>query len=112
MSKVTEGKRIVIDLGALTAMAKVTVNNTYVGGLWTAPYTLDITDLVKKGDNVLKIEIVNNWMNRLIGDLKLPKEQRQTWSPINPYTADSPLQPSGLFGPVKIITKTYRGLKK
>lgn len=102
MAKVPKDKKVVIDLGAFTAMAKVTVNNVYAGGLWTAPYTLDITDLVKKGDNDLKIEIVNNWVNRLIGDKKLPVEQRLTWLRVNPYKAESPLQPSGLFGPVKI----------
>ena len=93
---------MIINLGAFTAMAKVTVNYIYAGGLWTAPYTLDITALVKEGDNDLKIEIVNNWMNRLIGDLKLPAGQRLTWCPVNPYNADSPLQASGLFGPVII----------
>jgi hypothetical protein len=107
MAKVPEGKKVIINLGAFTAMAKVTVNNKYAGGLWTAPYTLDITALVKEGDNDLKIEIVNTWMNRLIGDLKLPAAQRLTWCPINPYNADSPLQPSGLFGPVKILTNAY-----
>ena len=50
---------MIINLGAFTAMAKVTVNNLYAGGLWTAPYTLDITSLVKEGENDLKIEIVN-----------------------------------------------------
>lgn len=102
IGKVPKGKKVIINLGAFTAMAKVTVNDVYAGGLWTAPYTLDITALVKEGDNELKIEIVNTWMNRLIGDLNLPPAQRLTWSPINPYSGDSPLQPSGLFGPVKI----------
>lgn len=107
MAKVSKGKKVIIDLGAFTAMAKVTVNNVYAGGLWTAPFTLDITSLVKEGDNDLKIEIVNTWMNRLIGDLKLPEELRLTWCPINPYTTESPLQSSGLFGPVKIFTYSY-----
>jgi hypothetical protein len=98
---------MIINLGAFTAMAKVTVNYIYAGGLWTAPYTLDITALVKEGDNDLKIEIVNTWMNRLIGDLKLPKEQRQTWCPVNPYTSESPLQASGLLGPVSILSVKY-----
>ena len=107
MAKVPEGKKVIINLGAFTAMAKVTFNNVYAGGLWTAPYTLDITSLVKEGENELKIEIVNTWMNRLIGDLKLPAAQRLTGCPINPYNADSPLQSSGLFGPVKLYSYSY-----
>jgi len=106
-SKVHEGEKVIINLGAFTAMAKVTINGVYAGGLWTAPYTLDITALVKEGDNDLKIEIVNTWMNRLIGDLKLPKEQWQTWCPVNPYTSESPLQASGLLGPVSILSVKY-----
>lgn len=79
-----------------------------MGGLCTAPYELDITGLVKKGRNELKIEVVNNWMNRLIGDAKLPVEERKTWCPVNPYTSASQLQPSGLFGPVKIEQIQYK----
>jgi len=104
IKKVANGQKVMISLGAVTAMAKIYINGAYAGGLWTAPYELDITAFVKKGKNNLKIEVVNNWMNRLIGDAKLPVEQRKTWCPTNPYTAESPLQPSGLFGPVKIST--------
>lgn len=93
---------ITIDLGKLTAMGKVYINGIYVGGVWTYPYRLKITPFIKKGTNTVKIEIVNNWMNRLIGDLKLPEDQRTTWCFVNPYNKDSTLQPSGLFGPVTI----------
>lgn len=96
------GQRVMIDLGGFTAMAKVSINGNYVGGLWTAPYQLDITSFVKAGENDLKIEVVNTWVNRLIGDQHLPADQRRTWCSVNPYKADSPLQPSGLFGPVLI----------
>jgi len=102
IKKVPNQQKVIIRLGAVTAMAKIYINGIYAGGLWTAPYELDITGFVKKGNNELKIEVVNNWMNRLIGDQKLPIDQRKTWCPVNPYTAESPLQPSGLFGPVKI----------
>jgi hypothetical protein len=107
LDQIPDGKNMIINLGSFSAMAKVTVNGTYAGGLWTAPYQLDITKLVKAGENELKIEIVNTWVNRLIGDQKLPENQRKTWCPVNPYKADSPLQPSGLFGPVKISSVQY-----
>jgi len=95
-------EKIVIDLGDFTAMAKVTVNGEYAGGLWTPPHQLDISDLVREGKNELKVEVVNTWVNRIIGDMRLPEEERATWMPANPYDAESPLQPSGLFGPVTI----------
>ena len=107
LEQLPEGKEVIINLGNFTAMAKVTVNGTYVGGLWTAPYQLDITHLVKAGENELKIEVVNTWVNRLIGDSKLPADQRKTWCPVNTYNADSPLQPSGLFGPVTVSAVKY-----
>ena len=107
LDQLLQGKKIVVNLGSFTAMAKVSVNGNYVGGLWTAPYQLDITSFVKAGENDLKIEVVNTWVNRLIGDLKLPEKQRRTWCPINPYKADSPLQPSGLYGPVTVSGVQY-----
>ena len=70
-------------------MAKVTVNGKYAGGVWTAPYRLDITELVKQGENQLKIEVVNTWVNRIIGDMKLPKNERKTWAPHLPYNAEN-----------------------
>ena len=98
---------IIMDLGNLTAMGKVYINDEYAGGVWTQPYRLNISKLVKPGTNTLKIEIVNNWMNRIIGDQQLPKNQRKTWSFVNPYNAQSKLQPSGLFGPVNVHSVKY-----
>lgn len=92
-------------------MAKVYLNGKYVGGAWTYPYRLNITDYLQKGENTVKIEVVNNWVNRLIGDLKLPAEQRSTWTMVNPWRDDSQLQSSGLFGPVRIESHDYELLK-
>ncbi len=83
-------------------MAKVTVNGEYAGGLWTAPHRLDIFGLVREGKNELRIEVVNTWVNRIIGDTQIQEEERKTWMFANPYDAESPLQPSGLLGPVTI----------
>jgi hypothetical protein len=104
LEKIPEAEKVLIHLGSFSAMAKVTVNGSYSGGLWTAPYRLDITKLVRPGENELKIEVVNTWVNRLIGDT-MPGAVKQTWCPVNPYTAGSQLQPSGLFGPVTILSR-------
>ena len=63
-----------------------------------------ISNFVKEGENQLKIEVVNTWVNRIIGDMKLPEEERKTWAPHLRFNAESPLQSSGLFGPVRILT--------
>jgi hypothetical protein len=102
LPEIQQGREVFLDLGRLTAMAKVKVNGNYAGGAWTAPMKLNISSFIKSGNNEIEISVVNNWMNRLIGDLKLPEEKRAAWSLVVPYTKDFPLQPSGLFGPVKI----------
>ncbi len=107
IEKVSEDNDITINLGNLTSMGKVYVNGEYAGGVWTPPYQLNISSFVKEGENDLKIEIVNNWMNRIIGDLNLPEGERTTWCFVNPYDANSKLQPSGLFGPVTVNKIKY-----
>jgi hypothetical protein len=102
LAETPSDKKLFLNMGELTAMAKVKVNGTDVGGVWTAPWQLEITSAVISGNNEVEISVVNNWMNRLIGDQQLPADQRPTWSPVIPYNAGSPLQPSGLFGPVNI----------
>lgn len=100
-------KAIYLDLGALTAMAKVWVNGEYAGGAWSYPYRVNITDLLKKGENTIEVEVVNTWVNRLIGDAALPENERFTWLTYRTWNATSPLQSSGLFGPVEIQAFDY-----
>lgn len=107
LDKLPSDENTIINLGVFSAMAKVTINGSYAGGVWTAPYQLNISKFLKQGENELKIEVVNTWVNRLIGDSKLPAEQRLTWCPVNIYKTDSQLQPSGLLGPVKILSIRY-----
>ncbi len=101
--KPEKGHKIFIELGEVANMAKVWINEQYVGGLWTAPYRLDITDKLKNGKNEIKIDVVNTWVNRLIGNTIYPDMDSETWVGMNPYNKNSTLKKSGLLGPVKVI---------
>ncbi len=98
-----KGSRVTLDLGNVGDMAEVRVNGTLVGGVWTAPYTLDITDALRKGNNKIEIRIVNTWNNRLIGDTTLPEAERRTSCPVRTLRADSPLQPSGMLSQPRLL---------
>lgn len=100
-------KALYLDLGKVMVMAKVKINGQYVGGVWTTPYRLPVSDYLRKGENVIEVEVVNNWRNRLIGDDALPEKERATWANLNFWKADSPLQSSGLMGPVEIQAYSY-----
>jgi hypothetical protein len=94
---------ISIDLGKVGVMAKVKVNDRYVGGAWTYPYRVDITDAVATGENTVEIEVVNTWANRFIGESALPKDERLVKPLYNNWNTSSKLQDAGLLTPVKIV---------
>jgi len=95
-----------IDLGEMYNVAEVIVNGTPTGVWWQPPFMKDVTGLLKEGENVLEIKVVNLWPNRLIGDEFLPPEKRFTRTNIKKFTKDSPLRPSGLAGPV--IVRSFK----
>ena len=54
--------------------------------------------------NRLEIDVINLWPNRMIGDAALPPERRYTRTNLTVYRADAPLRPSGLLGPVRLLS--------
>ncbi|SDL43562.1 Glycosyl hydrolases family 2, sugar binding domain [Pedobacter antarcticus] len=120
---------VYLDLGKVKNMARIKLNGKDLGVVWTAPWRVDISGLLKK-KNKLSIEIVNLWPNRLIGDEHKPFDGvvndqwpawllnnqprtsgRYTFTSSQPYKADTPLFESGLLGPVTIVREKIREIK-
>jgi hypothetical protein len=96
------GRRLTLDLGAVEVMAEVRVNGKALGTLWKRPFAVDITDAVRSGTNEIEVKVTNLWWNRLVGDGKLPPENRTTFTTAQPRVPRTKLLPSGLLGPAAI----------
>jgi len=114
---ITEDTIIELHLGKVCDVAEVYLNGNSAGILWKPPYKLDISELVQAGEHELKIEIVNQWINRLTGDM-LSDPGNRFCRTNQPYiTSDDQgydnwiedsdetyrLKASGLMGPVKLL---------
>lgn len=93
-----------MDLGIVkdVGIAKVKLNGKDLGILWCPPYQVSVVGLLKEKGNVLEIEVVNTWRNRLIGDRGKPQNERFTKTNIT-IKPDWKLEPSGLLGPVQLF---------
>ena len=89
--------------------AVIYVNGKRAGSLWHAPYELDITSLLKPGNNALEVRVANTAINRLSGEA-LPDYQL-LWARygrrFDPQDMNNlqPL-PSGLLGKVELISRS------
>ena len=125
--------RFWLDLGVVKDLARVRLNGRDLGVVWTAPWRVEVTGSLRAGENKLEIEVTNTWANRLIGDEQQPADcewnqgdrgyggplkrypkwvldgtprpskGRYTFTTWNYFTATSPLLPSGLLGPVRLM---------
>ena len=94
-----------IDLGAVKNLARVSVNGHDLGVVWKTPFRLEVpAGSVQEGVNFLEVKVINLWPNRIIGDLQPDASRKWTYTASNWYTADSPLLPSGLLGPVTLTS--------
>jgi hypothetical protein len=96
------GRPIYLDLGNVKNLAEVRFNGVRLGVVWTPPFRLEITQAVKPQGNRLEISVTNLWWNRLVGDAGLPENQRIAKTHVQLDKA-SPLQESGLLGPVSLM---------
>lgn len=78
----------VLDLGVVGQVAKVWLNGEYCGMKICNPYTFDIGKAVVKGENELRIEVFNTLANSIKDNFSMYLQ----------------LAPSGLLGPVSILS--------
>lgn len=121
-------RRTYLDLGRVEVIAAVKLNGHDLGILWKPPFRVDVDAALKPGANSLEIRAVNLWVNRQIGDERLPEDSDRTekgtltswpaWlaegkpSPAGRlaftswrlWKKDDALRPSGLIGPVSLKT--------
>jgi hypothetical protein len=97
------GARLWLDLGDVKNIAAVSVNGKPPGTVWKAPFRVDVTGAMKPGANTIEVKVTNLWVNRLIGDQQPSAAKKYTYTTQAFYRADSPLLPSGLLGPVRIV---------
>ncbi|GAB3712906.1 hypothetical protein GCM10027592_51750 [Spirosoma flavus] len=105
LSSVDKLAYYVLDLGDVKNMAEVIVNGQNMGIIWKKPFRIDVTSALKTGANNVSIKVTNTWVNRLVGDQQ-PDAKKITFVTMPFYKADSPLQPSGLLGPVRVLSTT------
>jgi len=133
---VGEGRRICLDLGKVQVMATVKLNGKDLGVLWKPPYRVDVTGVLRAGDNALEIGVANLWINRMIGDEQLPEDSDRNpdgtlkawprWvqegkaSPSGRFTftswrlwkkGEAPVE-SGLLGPVTLRVSELLGVER
>ncbi|GAB3653807.1 glycosyl hydrolase [Echinicola sediminis] len=93
-----------LHLGKVANIAAVKVNGKDCGIAWTFPYQVPLSDALRVGENELEITVSNTWANRIIEDLKLPKEQRLTNTIADLGRMEGrDLLEAGLLGPVRIL---------
>ena len=86
-------------------IAEIKVNGKSLGIVWKKPFRVNITGALKAGDNKIEISVTNLWVNRLIGDAQPGVTNKITFTTMPFYQAGSLLLPSGLLGPVQIISR-------
>jgi hypothetical protein len=101
------GRRVILDLGDVREIAEVLVNGRPVRTLWKPPYRVDVTKALTGGANAIEVRVTNLWVNRLIGDAQEGAE-KVTFTVSPPYNGNAPLRPSGLIGPVRVVTTEPR----
>lgn len=109
-ARVAAGSRMDVDLGGVGYCAEVWVNGKLAGTRIWSPYRLDVTDLVRAGENRIDVVVANLIANRMHWDIfddVKGEETNRKWHDGN-ILRDAWCLESGLFGPVRIVPRRAR----
>ncbi len=106
-------RELVLDLGAVANLATVRIDGRQIGYAWRPPFQL-VLPAGLGGRVTLEIDVANTWRNRLIGDHGKPEDARvshvvpmlRKGQPWLPGGEGATLDPAGLLGPVRVLTRT------
>lgn len=131
-----KGQEVWLDLGEVAVMAEVRLNQQNLGILWHHPFRIEVSKALRPGSNTLEIDVTNLWVNRIIGDERYPADcewtgafltrwpdwltsgqsrpvpSRITFTTWKHWSANDPLLPSGLLGPVTLRCARLAGPKE
>ena len=101
-SFLSEGSRIVLELGEVYNVAEVWVNGKSAGVAWKRPYEVDITAAARAGANTLEIRVANLLINRMRTKKPTAADRPPAMSPqmLRDYLPNPAT--SGLMGPVRV----------
>ncbi len=94
-----------ISMDQVHDIATVYVNGICCGTSWMPPHRIEITDAVRKGKNLLRIEVVNTWANALLGADNGTPPYNGIWTNGKYRRAEKNLLPAGLLAQPKILTE-------
>jgi hypothetical protein len=87
--------------------AVVYVNGRRAGSVWSAPYSVDVTALLRPGENQFRIEVANTAMNRMAGgplpDYRLLNQKYGERFQVQDLQRVRAL-PSGLLGNIRLVS--------
>jgi hypothetical protein len=107
-SPVPAGERCWLRFEEVREVAQVVVNGHPAGAVWTAPYEVEITPLLKPGPNTLQVTVANLPVNRVLG---LPDPDLRPLQAVYGERFPAPQEkqlmpepaPSGLLGSVVLL---------
>lgn len=94
--------RVMLDLGEVHDIATVYVNGICCGTAWVAPYVVDVTGAMKKGENALRVDVVNTWANALLGNDMGTPPYEGIWTNGKYRRAEKTPLPAGMLGPIEL----------